>query len=114
MRTVNTAYPPDVPALDPPYLDNPRLNMLDRQLHEAIVELAKRFRWDVYHTYDSRRSKAGFPDLVLWRKRVIFVQLKSTKCKLRDGQTETLQNLASAGAYWPIGVSRFGRRAGSG
>ena len=98
MRVVNTAYPPDVADIDTPLVDDPRLSMLERQLHDAILELAKRFRWDVYHTADSRRSKAGFPDLVLWRKRVIFAELKSTNGKLREDQVETLNALANAGA----------------
>lgn len=36
--------------------------------------------WMVYHTYDSRRSDAGFPDLVMVRGgRIIFAELKYDK-----------------------------------
>ena len=44
-----------------------------RDLHEtrefmpAVVELAKRFGWLLYHTHNSRRSASGFPDLVMVR-----------------------------------------------
>ena len=31
----------------------------------AVIKLAKLCDWMVYHTHDSRRSEAGFPDLVL-------------------------------------------------
>ena len=38
------------------------------------------YGWMVYHTYDSRRSDAGFPDLVMVRGgRVIFAELKYDK-----------------------------------
>ncbi len=29
-----------------------------------------------YHTFDSRRSSSGFPDLVLVRDRIVYVELK--------------------------------------
>jgi len=44
----------------------------------------------VYHTYDSRRSPSGFPDLVLLNpasRRLLFVELKSQRGKLTLAQT---------------------------
>jgi len=42
-----------------------------------VIELAKLRRWFVYHTHDSRRSIAGFPDLVLLRPpQLIVAELK--------------------------------------
>lgn len=44
-----------------------------RQLQDAAVKLG----WRAYHTHDSRRSPAGFPDLVLVRRdRIIFAEVK--------------------------------------
>ncbi len=54
--------------------------MNEREFQAQVVELATWMGWRVYHTYDSRRSHAGFPDLVLVRApRVIFAELKSEK-----------------------------------
>jgi hypothetical protein len=43
-----------------------------------VMATAERCGWQLrYHTFDSRRSTAGFPDLVLVRApRVIFAELK--------------------------------------
>jgi hypothetical protein len=43
----------------------------------VVVQFAKLNGWLVYHTYDSRKSEAGFPDLVMVRSGVlIFAELK--------------------------------------
>lgn len=39
----------------------------ERQLQATVIDLAKAYGWRYYHTYDSRRSPEGFPDLVLLR-----------------------------------------------
>ncbi len=49
----------------------------ERAFQRQVVEFAELMGWRTYHTYDSRRSNAGFPDLVLVRPpRVVFVELK--------------------------------------
>ena len=59
-----------------------------------VTELATLCGWLVYHTYDSRRSQPGFPDLVLCKDgRVIFAELKSQKGPIRKAQQEWLDNL---------------------
>lgn len=41
---------------------------------------ARWYGWDFYHTYDSYRSRPGFPDYVLWRRdRTLFVELKTDR-----------------------------------
>ena len=97
MRVVAVGFPPDA-GLSAPDPDDPRLGMPERALHDAVEELAAHLKWQTYHTYDSRRSKGGFPDLVLWRNRLLFVELKSTKGTLRRDQRVTLDGLAAAGA----------------
>ena len=39
----------------------------EKQFQQSVVEVARTLKWRVYHTHDSRRSAAGFPDLVLTR-----------------------------------------------
>ena len=46
--------------------------MTEKQWQALVQETAQLAGWMAYHTYDSRRSAAGFPDLVLARERVIF------------------------------------------
>ena len=44
---------------------------------QTVIEAADLLGWFVYHNPDSRRSTAGFPDLVLIRApRVMFLELK--------------------------------------
>ena len=42
------------------------LKETEKGFQAAVVELARLRGWLVYHTYDSRRSAKGFPDLC-WR-----------------------------------------------
>lgn len=49
----------------------------EKQFQAQIVKAAKLLGWYVYHTYDSRRSAPGFPDLVLCdTRRVIYAEIK--------------------------------------
>ena len=62
----------------------------------AVTELATLTGWLVYHTYDSRRSQAGFPDLVLARAdRLIFAELKTNKGVIRAAQVTWLDTLGA-------------------
>jgi hypothetical protein len=70
----------------------------EKQFMGAVVEAARLCGWLVYHPFDSRRSQAGFPDLVCVRERVLFCELKSAKGKLSEAQADWLASLASAGA----------------
>jgi hypothetical protein len=51
-----------------------------------------------HHETDSRRSRAGFPDLVIAGKRVIFAELKTDRGRVRPEQQRWLDTLAAAGA----------------
>ena len=51
--------------------------MREASLQANIVELASLLGWRAYHTFDSRRSAPGFPDLVMVRPpRVLVFELK--------------------------------------
>jgi hypothetical protein len=59
-----------------------------------VVDLAELFGWFVYHNPDSRRSNAGFPDLVLIRPpRVLFIELKRETGRLSPTQREVIDAL---------------------
>ena len=71
-----------------------------------VVAAADLFGWYVYHNPDSRRSNAGFPDLVLIRPpRILWIELKAEKGKLTDPQEEFFNLLreceAEAYIWWP-------------
>lgn len=64
----------------------------------TIRAMAKGFGWATYHTHDSRRSEAGFPDLVMTRRpRVIFAELKKDGKKPTAAQQAWLTELKACG-----------------
>ena len=78
----------------------------EKQFQATVIEYAKACGWKVYHTYDSRRSEAGFPDLVLVRNwELAFVELKRDGQKTTQTQREWLDALARTGSktavWWP-------------
>ncbi len=59
----------------------------EREFMSIVIDLAKLRRWFVYHTHDSRRSVAGFPDLVLLRPPTLIVaELKVGKNRVTPEQ----------------------------
>lgn len=70
----------------------------EAQFQAAVLELARGFNYLCYHTHDSRRSQAGFPDLILVRSgRVLAIECKSDKGKLTPEQKVWLDALSKAG-----------------
>lgn len=72
--------------------------MKERDLQALVVRLARSLGWLAYHTFDSRRSEPGFPDLVLVREdRVLFRELKTEKGRATPAQKTWLAALTAAG-----------------
>lgn len=75
-----------------------RLPMAEKEFQAQVLELARINHWLHYHTYRSRRSPEGFPDLVLVRDRVLYRELKTETGIVSDAQEMWLEKLAAAGA----------------
>lgn len=80
--------------------------MSEAALLAAVRDLARLTGWLTYHTHDSRRSEAGFPDLTLVnvrQGRIIFAELKTAIGRTTQQQDEWLAALAAVGcetALW--------------
>jgi hypothetical protein len=74
--------------------------MTEAQFQRTVIEAAQALGWLCYHTHDSRRSAAGFPDLVLVRDRVLFVELKTERGKLSGAQEQWRDAIVGAIRRW--------------
>lgn len=72
-------------------------DVTEQQWQRTVMEAAAALGWLCFHVYDSRRSEAGLPDLLLVRERVIFVELKTMRGRLRREQRAWLAALRAAG-----------------
>ena len=79
--------------------DAPRIaDMSEAKFLSDVRQYAEKQRWLCYHTFDSRRSPAGFPDLVLVRgSRLIFAELKREGENPTQDQRLWLQALSAVG-----------------
>jgi hypothetical protein len=68
----------------------------EKAAQATMVDLATLLGWSVYHTFDSRSSASGFPDLVLARERLVFAEVKKVGQKPRPDQVEWLDALVLA------------------
>jgi hypothetical protein len=81
-------------------------DMSEDTLLAQVRRLAMDLGWIVYHTHDSRRSEAGFPDLVLVNARqgrILFRELKKMKGRVSADQKIWLEELHAVGqdaAVW--------------
>jgi len=68
----------------------------EAQFQQQVLQLARLNGWWCYHTYDSRRSQPGLPDLILIRERVVWAELKVRPNRLRPNQKDCLNRLQNA------------------
>ena len=70
----------------------------EAQLQDALRVAALRCGWFAYHTFDSRRSDPGFPDLVLVKNGVLlFFELKQQKGRVSVHQQAWIDALSAVG-----------------
>jgi hypothetical protein len=70
------------------------LRLTEKMFMAQVIELARLFGWLCYHTFDSRRSERGFPDIVMVRPpSILFVELKTDTGRLKPAQCTWLEAL---------------------
>lgn len=86
-----------------------RPRITERQWQSTVVDTAKLLGWSLYHTFDSRRSASGWPDLCLWHigtGRFMVRELKTDGGKMSAAQLRTLDALTvcgiDAGVWRPV------------
>lgn len=97
----------------------------EKEFQAKVLHYAHLNGWLCYHTFDSRRSANGFPDLVLVRGgnptgELIFAELKTAKGRVSQAQQGWIDVLSTteAQAYifrpadWPVIESVLRRRRG--
>lgn len=75
-------------------------DMTEAALQTNVEQIAREFGWLFYHTHDSRRSQAGFPDVVFLHPktgRLIVRELKDMRRKPTTEQTAWLAAFDLAG-----------------
>jgi len=68
----------------------------EANLQANVISMAELCGWRLYHTHDSRRSNAGFPDLILIRGGALIVlELKSERGRVTTAQLAWLDDFAA-------------------
>jgi hypothetical protein len=75
----------------------PGEDMTEKDFSAKFWKLAESLGWDGYHTHDSRKSAAGYPDWTLWRERIVFAELKTEAGKTTAAQDTVIEGLRAAG-----------------
>lgn len=69
----------------------------EKQFMARVIDAARRAGWRVYHTYNSRQSAPGFPDLVVAKagERVLFIECKTDTGRMTPTQQAWIDLLDS-------------------
>lgn len=74
----------------------------ERDWQETVMQVLRAHNWLVYHTYDSRRSQPGFPDIIAVRGwRILAIELKKARGRVTREQREWLDAFAATGHAEP-------------
>lgn len=66
----------------------------ERGFQGEVMDAAQLLHWRTFHVYDSRRSTAGFPDIVATRgDRLVFAELKTMRGRVSRDQQDWLDAL---------------------
>lgn len=76
--------------------------MTERMLQASIIKLCQLLGIWHYHTYDSRRSAPGFPDLMLVGRKAIFRELKVDGKSPTAIQSDIGLRMQRAGLSWDV------------
>ena len=78
-------------------MDNKRhstVPMSERDFQASVLDLARWAGWRVFHTYNSRRSEPGYPDLCMVRRDVcLMIELKTDTGRVTAAQEGWLNAL---------------------
>lgn len=72
----------------------------EKEFQRAVTDLMRRHGWKYHHQTISRKSTAGWPDLVACRERIIFVELKTEIGTLEAEQANWRDRIVEAGGEW--------------
>ena len=78
----------------------PNFQMSEKDLLQAVRDMAQVYGWMQYHTWRSIHSPAGFPDLVLvniTQHRIVYAELKTMKGIVTPAQQAWLDALRACG-----------------
>ena len=77
--------------------------MTERSLQASIIEICRLYGIAWYHTFDSRRSARGWPDLAMCGEHgFITRELKSDRGSLTPEQERWADRLRQAGISWAV------------
>lgn len=69
--------------------------MTERQWMSQVLKMLRLAGWATYHTFDSRRSTAGFPDIIaIKERRMLAIELKADKGKATPEQIAWIRAFA--------------------
>lgn len=70
--------------------------MTEEQLQDAITGMLDHFRIPWHHEVDSRKSKRGLPDLIIFGRRIVFWELKTQGGRVTPEQNALLSRIVRA------------------
>lgn len=82
------------PAVEP-HDARPEKEWTEKELLEWARDIGRAYGWRVYHTYDSRNSEPGFPDLIMIKDGVqLAVETKTLTGRVTSEQADWLLDFA--------------------